>query len=348
MSDTLTITRPDDWHLHVRDGAMLHTVVPFTARQFGRALIMPNLTPPVTTSTMAMAYRERILQAVPKTHSFNPVMSLYLTDNTSVEEVDAAADNPAVVGFKLYPAGATTNSQSGVTSISNVMSVLERMAEKGVILQIHGEVTDPQIDIFDREAVFIEQILHPLRREIPALRIILEHITTTDAVEYVKDGSVETLAATITPQHLMYSRNAIFQGGIRPHYYCLPILKRSTHQAALQAAATSGDARFFLGTDSAPHRRHDKESECGCAGCFTAMNAIELYAEVFDSLDQLHRLEAFSSFHGADFYGLPRNDSKITLDRVEWVTPDSIPVDGEAHSLQPFDAGVVRRWKQRH
>ena len=345
MTDTITITQPDDWHLHVRDGAILAAVIGDTARRFGRALIMPNLKPPVTTVAMAREYRDQILAVVPDGLELDPVMSLYLTDNTAISEVDAAASDPHVAAFKLYPAGATTNSNHGVSRMANVMPVLERMAERGVILQIHGEVTDSHVDIFDREAAFIDQVLLPLIKELPELRVIFEHITTKQAVEFVMEGNADTLAATITPQHLLYSRNVIFQGGIQPHYYCLPILKREIHQQALQQAATSGNSRFFLGTDSAPHRKTDKESACGCAGCYSAINAIELYAEVFDSLDKLPMLEGFASFFGADYYGLPRNEQQISLRRSTWITPQEVAIENDAHSIVPFDAGVERQWQ---
>ena len=346
MNQKLTITRPDDWHVHLRDGEVLKTVAPHTARQFGRAMVMPNLQPPVTTVEMAKAYRQRILSCVSPESEFNPLMSLYLTDNTKADEVKRAADCPEVVGFKLYPAGATTNSNSGVTSISKVMPVLETMAELGVILQIHGEVTDRHVDVFDREAEFIDQILQPLRNEIPDLKIILEHITTLQAVEFVREGAVDTLAATITPQHLMFNRNEIFKGGIRPHNYCLPILKREKHRAALVEAAISGDQRFFLGTDSAPHSRSAKQSDCGCAGCYSAASAIELYAEVFYASDALHMLEGFSSIFGARYYGVPTNETQITLEQVQWRLPSGYLIDDESNEeIVPLCAGETLHWR---
>lgn len=346
MNDTISLLRPDDWHLHVRQGTILNTVVPHTARSFGRALIMPNLVPPVADVPQAEAYRQEILNAATGHAGFDPVMTLYLTDNTSAEVVKRAADSTHVCGFKLYPAGATTNSDSGVTSIFKVMDVLESMAEHGLVLQVHGEVTDPHIDIFDREKTFIDQVLLPLRSELPALRIVFEHITTRDAAQFVSEN--ENIGATITPQHLMYSRNDIFEGGIRPHYYCLPILKRQEHRLALLAAATGGDHRFFLGTDSAPHARGLKESACGCAGIYSAGAAIELYAEIFEAMDALSMLEPFASHYGADFYRVPRNTDQIRLKREDWTMPDAFPVanqsaDGE--SLVPMRAGQNMRWR---
>ena len=346
MTQKLTITQPDDWHVHLRDGEILKTVAPHTARQFGRAMVMPNLQPPVTSVDMAMSYRQRILSSVSDNLEFSPLMSLYLTDNTPVDEVKRAADCPEVVGFKLYPAGATTNSSSGVTSISKVMPVLESMAELGVILQIHGEVTDKHVDVFDREAEFIDQILQPLCQEIPELRIIFEHITTRQAAEFVQQGDADRIAATITPQHLMFNRNEIFRGGIRPHNYCLPILKRETHRAALVEAAISGDRRFFLGTDSAPHSRTAKQSDCGCAGCYSAGTAMELYAEVFYANDALHMLEGFSSIFGAQYYGVPVNETKITLEQVQWTLPSGYLVDKETNDeIVPLCAGETLHWR---
>ncbi len=312
MTETLTITQPDDWHLHVRDGEMLERVVPFTAAQFGRALIMPNLNPPVQTVEQALDYRKRIFKAVPHGNNFDPKMSLYLTDDTPVAEVSKVANCEHILGFKLYPAGATTNSSSGVTKISGMMNLFESMAKHDVVLQVHGEVTDSHVDIFDREAVFIDQVLFPLHRELPELSIVLEHITTSQGVDFVKDTN-HFVGATITPQHLMFDRNEIFRGGIRPHLYCLPILKRQQHRLALLEAVASGDPSFFLGTDSAPHTLSAKENDCGCAGIFSAPNAIEFYAEIFENLDCLDKLESFASTNGANFYHLDKNPGQITL-----------------------------------
>jgi len=331
MTQQITLTRPDDWHLHVRDGAALSTVVPHTAAQFGRAIIMPNLKPPVTTAAQALAYKERILAAVPAGMAFEPLMTLYLTDNLAPDEIKRAKD-AGVVACKLYPAGATTNSDAGVTDIRKIYPVLEAMQREGVLLLVHGEVTSSDIDLFDREAVFIEQQLQPLRRDFPGLKIVMEHITTKEAAQYVAEAD-DKLGATITAHHLLYNRNAIFTGGIRPHYYCLPVLKRETHRLALVQAATSGHARFFLGTDSAPHPAHLKEHATGCAGCYTAHAAIEMYAEAFDAAGALDQLEAFASFNGADFYGLPRNSGTITLRRESWTPAESF-VFGEAE-LKP-------------
>ena len=341
MSQTLTITRPDDWHLHVRDGAAMASVVPHSAAQFGRALIMPNLRPPVTTAALAAAYRERILAATPQGVDFEPLMSLYLTDMLAPEEV-VLARRAGVVAAKLYPAGATTNSDAGVTDIRKTYRTLEAMQKAGMLLLVHGEVTDPDVDIFDREAVFLETKLKPLRKDFPELKIVVEHMTTKEAVQYVRDADRFT-AGTITAHHLLYNRNAIFTGGIRPHYYCLPVLKRETHRVALVEAATSGSPRFFLGTDSAPHRAHLKEHALGCAGCYTAHAAIEMYAEAFDAAGALDRLEGFASFHGADFYGLPRNRGTLTLRREGWTVPESFPY-GEAQ-LKPLRAGETLPWK---
>jgi len=338
--DTLTLIRPDDWHVHVRDGAALHTVVPHTARQFGRALIMPNLKPPVTTAQAALAYKARILAAVPAGLAFEPLMSLYLTDHLPPEEIARAAD-AGVVACKLYPAGATTHSDAGVTNIRNIYPTLEAMQRHGLLLLVHGEVTSPEVDLFDREAVFIEEQLIPLRRDFPELKIVMEHITTQEAAQYVTQAGRFT-AATITAHHLLYNRNAIFTGGIRPHYYCLPVLKREVHRQALVQAATSGSPQFFLGTDSAPHPAHLKEHASGCAGCYTAHAALELYAEVFDAAGALHRLEGFASFHGPDFYGLPRNTSTVTLKRESWTPPLSFPL-GEAE-LKPLRSGEALPW----
>ena len=340
-STTLTLTRPDDWHLHVRDGIPLNTVVPHTAAQFGRAIIMPNLKPPVTTAEQALAYKQRIQAAVPAGVSFEPLMTLYLTDNTPPEEV-ARAKAAGVVAFKLYPAGATTNSDAGVTDIRKTYATLEAMQREGILLLVHGEVTDPAIDIFDREAVFIEQVMQPLRRDFPELKVVFEHITTKDAAEYVMQADQYT-GATITAHHLLYNRNAIFTGGIRPHYYCLPVLKREVHRLALVQAATSGSERFFLGTDSAPHAAHLKEHATGCAGCYTAHAAMELYAEAFEAAGALDRLEAFASFNGPAFYGLPRNTGTITLRKESWTTPESFAY-GEAE-LKPLRGGEELGWR---
>ncbi len=338
--DTLTLIRPDDWHVHVRDGAALHTVVPHTARQFARALIMPNLKPPVTTAQAAVEYKARILAAVPAGLAFEPLMSLYLTDHLPPEEIARAAD-AGVVACKLYPAGATTHSDAGVTKIRNIYPTLEAMQRHGLLLLVHGEVTSPEVDLFDREAVFIEEQLIPLRRDFPELKIVMEHITTQEAAQYVTQAGRYT-AATITAHHLLYNRNAIFTGGIRPHYYCLPVLKREVHRQALLQAATSGSPQFFLGTDSAPHPAHLKEHASGCAGCYTAHAALEMYAEVFDAAGALHRLEGFASFHGPDFYGLPRNTSTVTLKRQSWTPPLSFAL-GEAE-LKPLRSGEALPW----
>ncbi len=340
--DTLTLTRPDDWHLHVRDGAALQTVVPHTARQFGRAIIMPNLKPPVTTAAQAVAYRDRIRAAVPAGVDFEPLMTLYLTDNLAPDEI-ARAREAGVVALKLYPAGATTNSDAGVTDIRKTYPTLEAMQRHGLKLLVHGEVTDAEIDLFDREAVFIDQQLIPLRRDFPALKIVMEHITTREAAQYVAQAD-ENLAATVTAHHLLYNRNALFTGGVRPHYYCLPVLKREVHRQALVDAVTSGSPKFFLGTDSAPHPAHLKEHASGCAGCYTAHAALELYAEAFDQAGALDKLEAFASFHGPDFYGLPRNRGQVTLRREAWTPPESFPF-GEA-SLKPLRSGETLPWRQ--
>ncbi|MDA7417847.1 dihydroorotase [Xenophilus arseniciresistens] len=342
MTDTLTITRPDDWHLHVRDGAPLKDVVPHSARQMGRALIMPNLRPPVTTAQMAVDYRERIRAALPEDARFEPVMSLYLTDKLPPEEIARAAA-AGVKALKLYPAGATTNSDAGVTDIRKTYATLAAMQQHGLLLLVHGEVTDPAVDLFDREAVFIDKVLIPLRRDFPELKIVFEHLTTKEGAHYVRDEGGDVTAATITAHHLLYNRNAIFTGGIRPHYYCLPVLKRETHRLALVEAATSGSRRFFLGTDSAPHPAHLKEHALGCAGCYTALTAIELYAEAFDNAGALDKLEGFASFHGPDFYGLPRNTDTITLKREAWTVPETVPF-GEA-TLKPLRGGEALGWK---
>ncbi len=340
-TDTLTITRPDDWHLHVRDGDALRTTVPHSAAQFGRALIMPNLRPPVTTAALAEAYRERILAAVPQGLSFEPLMTLYLTDNLPPDEI-VRAKAAGVVALKLYPAGATTNSDAGVTDIRKTYKTLEAMQRAGVLLLVHGEVTSPDVDLFDREAVFIDEQLIPLRRDFPELKIVMEHITTKEGAEYVAEAGPFT-TATITAHHLLFNRNAIFTGGIRPHYYCLPVLKREVHRQALVAAATSGSDRFFLGTDSAPHAAHLKEHALGCAGCYTAHAAIEMYAEAFDNAGALDKLEAFASFNGPAFYGLPRNSGTITLQRESWTTPESFRF-GEA-DLKPLRGGEALPWR---
>ena len=339
--NTLTLTRPDDWHLHVRDGAALQAVVPHTAAQFGRAIIMPNLKPPVTTTEQALAYRERILAAVPAGVAFEPLMTLYLTDNTPPEEIERAKA-AGVVAAKLYPAGATTNSDAGVTALRRVYPALEAMQRVGMLLLVHGEVTAAEVDLFDREAVFIDSQLIPLRRDFPALKIVFEHITTREAAQYVQAADAHT-AATMTAHHLLYNRNAIFTGGIRPHYYCLPVLKRETHRLALVEAATSGSAKFFLGTDSAPHPAHLKEHASGCAGCYTAYSALELYAQAFDAVGALDKLEGFASFHGPDFYGLPRNADQVTLQRESWTLPEQFAF-GEAQ-LKPLCAGETLAWR---
>ena len=341
MTSTLTLTRPDDWHLHVRDGAALQTVVPHTAAQFGRAIIMPNLKPPVTTAELALAYKARILAAVPKGVTFEPLMTLYLTDNLPPEEI-VKAKAAGVVACKLYPAGATTNSDAGVTDLKKIYPTLEAMQKVGMLLLVHGEVTSSDIDLFDREAAFIDTQLIPLRRDFPELKIVFEHITTKDAADYVMAAD-RFVGATLTAHHLLYNRNAIFTGGIRPHYYCLPVLKRETHRVALLNAATSGNTRFFLGTDSAPHPAHLKEHATGCAGCYTAHAAMEMYAEAFDSVGKLDQLEAFASFHGADFYGLPRNTDTITLKREAWTPPESFQF-GEAE-LKPLRSGEALPWR---
>ncbi len=341
LTTSLTLTRPDDWHLHVRDGAALQTVVPHTAAQFGRAIIMPNLKPPVTTAALAMAYKARILAAVPAGVQFEPLMTLYLTDNLPPEEI-VKAKAAGVVACKLYPAGATTNSDAGVTDLKKIYPILEAMQKVGMLLLVHGEVTSSDIDLFDREAAFIETQLIPLRRDFPELKIVFEHITTKDAADYVMAAD-KFMGATLTAHHLLFNRNAIFTGGIRPHYYCLPVLKRETHRVALLNAATSGNARFFLGTDSAPHPAHLKEHASGCAGCYTAHAALEMYAEAFDSVGKLDQLEAFASFNGADFYGLPRNTGHITLKRESWTPPESFQF-GEA-DLKPLRAGEALPWR---
>ena len=339
--DSLTLTRPDDWHVHLRDGAALATTVPHTAAQFGRAIVMPNLKPPVTTAVQARAYRERILAAVPPGMAFEPLMTLYLTDHLPPDEI-ARAREAGVVACKLYPAGTTTHSDAGVTDIRKTYRTLEAMQREGLLLLIHGEVTDGEIDIFDREAVFIERVLEPLRRDFPGLKIVLEHITTREAAQYVADGG-PNLAATITAHHLLYNRNALFTGGIRPHYYCLPVLKREIHRQALVAAATSGSPRFFLGTDSAPHAAHLKEHAVGCAGCYTAPAALELYAQAFEAAGALDKLEGFASWYGPDFYGLPRNRGTLTLRREPWTVPQGYPLGGAV--VKPLRAGETLTWR---
>jgi len=339
--DSITITRPDDWHLHVRDGEALRTVVPHTAAQFARAVIMPNLKPPVTTAEQALAYRDRILAAVPEGLAFEPLMTLYLTDNIPAEEI-VRAKAAGVVALKLYPAGATTNSDAGVTDMRKTYATLEAMQREGLLLLVHGEVTGSEVDLFDREAAFIDQQLIPLRRDFPELKIVCEHITTREAAQYVTESD-RFVGATITPQHLLFNRNAIFTGGIRPHYYCLPVLKRETHRLALVEAATSGNAKFFLGTDSAPHAAHLKEHASGCAGCYSAHAAMEMYAEAFDNANALDKLEAFASFNGPDFYQLPRNTGTITLRRESWTPPESFAY-GEAQ-LKPLRSGDSLPWK---
>jgi dihydroorotase len=341
---TLTLRRPDDWHLHVRDGAQLAAVVPFTARQFARALVMPNLQPPMTTTEALGEYRARILAAVPAGVTFAPQMTLYLTDNTSPDEIRKARASGYVVGAKLYPAGATTHSAAGVTSIDNVWPALEAMAEHGLILQVHGEVTASNVDVFDREHVFIDRVLSRVVERVPTLKVVFEHITTQAAVQFVLDAR-PGVAATITPQHLLLNRNAMFEGGIRPHHYCLPVLKRERDREALLAAATSDDARFFLGTDSAPHAQHTKEAACGCAGIFSAHAAIELYAEAFEGAGRLDRLEAFASERGADFYGVPRNAGTITLRKETWHVPASYSFGPNDAKLVPFRAGGTLAWR---
>ncbi|WP_018988055.1 dihydroorotase [Aromatoleum toluclasticum] len=340
---TISLIRPDDWHLHVRDGAALATVVPHTAQRFGRALIMPNLRPPVTTTAQALEYRDRIRAAVPAGVEFEPLMSLYLTDNMAPDEIDRASASGAVVAVKLYPAGATTNSDAGVTAIEKVYPVLERMERVGMVLCVHGEVTQGDVDVFDREQVFIDRVLAPLTQRFPGLRVVFEHITTADAAQFV-NAAGDNVGATITAHHLLLNRNAIFAGGIRPHHYCLPVLKRETHRRALVEAATSGSAKFFLGTDSAPHARSTKEAGCGCAGCYTAHAGIELYAEVFEQAGALDRLEAFASLNGPAFYGLQPNSARITLVKQVWEVPAAYDyLAGDP--LVPLRAGETIAWR---
>jgi dihydroorotase len=339
---TLRLRRPDDWHLHLRDGAQMAAVLPFTAARFARALVMPNLKPPMTTTAALADYRARILGALPAGMSFEPMMTLYLTDRTPPAEIAAARASGFVVGAKLYPAGATTHSDAGVTSIDKVWATLEAMAEQGLVLQVHGEVTDGHVDVFDREREFIDRVLVRIVERVPGLKVVFEHVTTVAAVEFVRSAR-PGVAATITPQHLLMNRNAMFDGGIRPHHYCLPVLKRERDRETLVAAATGDDARFFLGTDSAPHARHTKEAGCGCAGIFSAHAGLELYAEVFEAAGRLDRLEAFASERGADFYGLPRNAGHVTLERAAWNVPLSYPFGGE--EIVPLRAGGTVGWR---
>lgn len=342
MTTKLTITRPDDWHLHLRDGAALAAVLPDTARQFARAIVMPNLRPPVTTTLLAEAYRTRVLEALPEGVQFEPLMTLYLTDNTPPQEIAQAKASGFVHGVKLYPAGATTNSDSGVTDLAKCAKTLAEMEKQGMPLLIHGEVTDANVDVFDREKVFIERHLIKLLKDFPGLKVVLEHITTADAADFVQ-AAPKNVAATLTAHHLLMNRNDMFTGGIRPHHYCLPVLKRETHRQALVKAAVSGSPKFFLGTDSAPHARHTKEASCGCAGMYTAHTAIELYAEAFEAANALDKLEAFASFYGADYYGLPRNTGKITLSKTSWQVPEKLPFG--ADELIPLRAGQTLTWK---
>ena len=341
---SITFTRPDDWHLHLRDGEQLRAVLPHTAKQFARAIVMPNLRPPVVTVEMALAYRARILAALPAAlqSGFEPLMTLYLTDNTAPAEIVRAKESGVIHGVKLYPAGATTNSDAGVTDIAKCYATLAAMERNNLPLLVHGEVTDADVDVFDREKVFIDRVLAPLTHRFPGLRIVFEHVTTRDAVQFVAAAS-RHIAATITAHHLLLNRNAIFQGGIRPHHYCLPVLKREIHRQALLEAATSGNPKFFLGTDSAPHSQMNKENACGCAGIFTAHAAIELYASAFEQTGALNKLEAFASFHGADFYQLPRNTSLITLKKESWIVPEQFDFAGE--QLIPLYAGNPLNWK---
>lgn len=342
MTTKITLTRPDDWHLHLRDGEGLKAVLPDTAKQFARAIVMPNLRPPVTTAEAALAYYQRIKQALPAGMVFEPLMTLYLTDNTPASEIAAARQSGVVHAVKLYPAGATTNSDSGVTSLQKCAAALAEMEKQGMPLLIHGEVTDGDVDVFDREKVFIERHLQPLLKDFPGLKVVFEHITTQDAAEFVAAGPAN-LAATITAHHLLMNRNAMFTGGIRPHHYCLPVLKRETHRAALVKAATSGSPKFFLGTDSAPHPKSAKEASCGCAGMYTAHAAIELYAEAFEEAGALDKLEGFASFYGPDFYHLPRNTTQVTLHKQSWLVPESIPFADDV--LVPLRAGQTVAWK---
>ena len=342
--NTLTLTRPDDWHLHLRDGEALKAVLADSARQFARAMIMPNLRPPVTNTALALAYRQRILAALPSGLHFEPLMTLYLTDNTSAAEIRAAVASGMVHGVKFYPAGATTNSDSGVTDLAHCQQALAEMEKLGLPLLVHAEVTDAQVDVFDRERVFIERHMVAILKDYPALKVVFEHITTKDAADFVLH-SPSNVAATITAHHLLMNRNAMFVGGIQPHHYCLPILKREEHRQALLRVATSGNAKFFLGTDSAPHAKHAKEAACGCAGMYTAHTAMELYAEAFDAVAALDKLEGFASFYGADFYGLPRNTGRIQLHRQSWTVPASLPFADD--SIVPLRAGQPVAWKMQ-
>ncbi len=342
MTQPLTLTRPDDWHLHLRDGDAMAAVVQDSAQRFGRAIVMPNLVPPITTVEMAEAYRERIVEKLPEGSSFQPLMTLYLTDQTPPTEIEKAMESSVVYAAKLYPAGATTNSDSGVTDLANIDQTLKTMAACGMPLLVHGEVTSPEVDLFDREARFIEEKLIPMLELTPDIRLVFEHITTADGVAFVQQSG-DNVAATITAHHLLMNRNAMFQGGMRPHHYCLPVLKRESHRQALVEAATSGSSKFFLGTDSAPHPRHAKESGCGCAGMYTAHAAIELYTEAFESAGALDKLEGFASFNGPDFYRLPRNEAQITLVKEAWEVPAKIPFGEDP--LVPFRAGETIQWK---
>ncbi len=344
MTAQITMTQPDDWHLHLRDGAALRSVVADTAKQFKRAIVMPNLRPPITSTALAIAYRERIMQALPSGVDFEPLMTLYLTDNTSAEEIKIAKGSGLIHAVKLYPAGATTNSDSGVTSLNKCSAALEVMQEVGMPLLTHGEVTDADVDVFDREKVFIDRHMQPLIARYPDLKVVFEHITTKDAAEFVAAAGAN-VAATITVHHLLMNRNDMFKGGMRPHHYCLPVLKRETHRKALVQAATSGSTKFFLGTDSAPHPKKAKESDCGCAGMYTAHAALELYAEVFEEANALDKLEGFASFYGPDFYGLSRNTGTITLVKKSWQVPESYPYDGDV--LVPLRAGHEVKWQLR-
>jgi dihydroorotase len=342
MTTTITIQRPDDWHLHLRDGATLKAVLPDTAARFARAIVMPNLRPPVTTTALALAYRQRILGALPAGMPFEPLMTLYLTDNTSADEILTAKESGIVHGVKLYPAGATTNSDSGVSNLGHCVKALEAMEKVGMPLLVHAEVTDAHVDVFDREKVFIERIMQPLLQKFQGLKVVFEHITTKEAADFVTEGGV-TIAATITAHHLLMNRNAMFTGGIRPHHYCLPVLKREEHRLALIRAATSGNPKFFLGTDSAPHAKSAKEATCGCAGMYTAHAGIELYAEAFDEVGALDKLEGFASFYGADFYGLARNAEQLTLVKQDWQVPETLPYADDV--LVPLRAGQTIGWK---
>ncbi|ADJ27569.1 dihydroorotase [Nitrosococcus watsonii] len=342
MVTTLQLTRPDDWHLHLRDGKILTDIVPATGRRFARAIIMPNLRPPITTTAQALAYRKRILAAQPKNLGFEPLMTLYLTDNTIPEEITRARNSGHIYAVKLYPAGATTNADFGVNHLGKLYPVLEALQQQQLPLLVHGEVTDPTVDIFDRERVFIDRHLSPLLHDFPALRVVLEHITTQEAVEFIKAGA-HNIAATITPHHLLLNRNALLAGGIQPHYYCLPVLKRETHRQALVAAATSGNPKFFLGTDSAPHAKTAKETACGCAGIYNSHAALELYAEAFEEAGALEKLEGFASFHGPGFYGLPRNQDTVTLTKIPWQVPDSLPYGDD--TLIPLRGGTMVAWR---